>query len=349
MRKILTISLVSWSFLNLLQNECALGQSSKPDLKAVFYNVENFYDWEDDPKTNDQDFLPDSKRHWTQSRFEDKAMNIYKVFASIGEYDFPTIIGMAEIENRYVLDYLIHQTPMNKVQLSYVHQESPDPRGIDACMLYRTDKLKLIKKQFIKPVSEDGNDIVTRDIVYAAFLTKDKEKLHVFVNHWPSRRGGEYETQDKRSTAAFTLRQKIDSILQADENAKIIVMGDFNDEPFSKSITKILKAKPINGEKATNGLYNLSYDFLQRCGTGTLKFRGSWSTFDQIIVSSALLSKGTLHTCFDCACVFNASFLLSEDKSNMGLAPRRTYNGLKYAGGYSDHLPVFINLYFAEK
>lgn len=346
MCKIFSIEFISWCVLAFLPHNLLLAQTEKPDLKAVFYNTENFYDWKDDPLTNDEEFLPESKRHWTQFRFESKALNIYKVFAAIGEFDFPALIGMAEIENSFVLDYLLHQTPMNKIKLAYVHRESPDPRGIDACLIYRTDKLQLVNKAFIRPGLEEGNAMNTREIVYASFLTKNKETLHVFVNHWPSRRGGEYETQQKREMVAHALRIQIDSIFHTDVNAKIIVMGDFNDEPFSTSILKVLKALPIEEKTKAQELYNLSSDFLQRCGSGTLKFRGSWSVFDQIIVSKALLTHTTLHTCPACAFVFNAPFLLTEDKSNMGTTPFRTYQGIKYTGGYSDHLPVFLNLYF---
>ncbi len=318
----------------------------KPDLKLVFYNVENFYDWENDPKTNDEEFLPESQRRWTKHRFEDKAMKLFKVFTAVGESEFPDIIGMAEVENLFVLKYLVNQTPMQKVSLGIVHRESADPRGIDACMLYRTDKLTLINSEFISLRQKNGQIQQTRDIVYASFRTRQKDVLHVFVNHWPSRRGGELETQQKRNNSAYVLRQKIDSILKTDPNARIIITGDFNDEPFNASITKTLKALTPEGSVPVSGIYNLSGKFVKTFGTGTLKFKGNWSVFDQIIVSGALLGNQGLTSCTSCAGVFNKQFLLNEDKTHMGFTPWRTYNGLNFSGGYSDHLPVYLNMYF---
>lgn len=342
--------LVFFIIILTLSISIALSQSrSKPDLKVVFYNVENFYDWKDDPVTNDAEYLPEGSRRWTKYRFEDKAGNLFKVFAAMGEFDFPDIIGMTEVENAFVLTYLIQQTPMKKYSLGYVHRESTDPRGIDACIVYRIDKLKLLKSDFIEIVQKNGRIQQTRDIVYASFQTKNKDVLHVFVNHWPSRRGGELETQQKRGLVASILRQKVDSVLKVDPSAKIIITGDFNDEPYNSSISKVLKAQIPGTEFTPGNLYNLSAKFVKKYGTGTLKFRGNWSVFDQIIVSGALLGKQGVTSCVECAGVFNKQFLLKEDKTHMGFAPWRTFNGLNYSGGYSDHLPVYLNLYFKNR
>lgn len=339
--KILVFILVLVSF------SCGKAQQKKQaDLKFVFYNVENFFDWTNDPLTNDEEFLPEGSRRWTQYRFGEKANNIYKVFTAMGEFSFPDIIGMCEVENAFVLDYLLKKTPMRSVPMAYIHQESADPRGIDACILYRTDKLKLLKSEFIKIVQKNGSVQQTRDIVYASFQTKQKEVLHVFVNHWPSRRGGELETQQKRNNVATILRNKIDSVLKSNSDANIIIAGDFNDNPFNQSITKHLKSQLPNSAVSSTGLYNLSGQFTKTYGTGTLKFRGSWSVFDQIIVSGSLLDGKGISTCTSCAGVFNQPFLLVDDKSNMGKMPFRTYNGFKYTGGFSDHLPVYLNLFF---
>lgn len=321
---------------------------AKIDLKVVFYNVENFYDWENDSSVNDEEFLPEGSRRWTKYRFEEKAVHLFQVFAAIGEKDFPDIIGMAEVENAFVLDYLCHKTPMKKIPMGMVHRDSPDPRGIDACMLYRMDKLKLLRSEFIHIKQKNGQLFQTRDIVYASFETRDKDVLHVFVNHWPSRRGGEMETQEKRNLVAGTLRSKVDSLFKADFASKIVIIGDFNDEPFNKSITKVLKTQTPGANINGTSLYNLSTTFYKNYRTGTLKFKGNWSIFDQIIISGALMEKKNLYTYQNCAGVFNQSFLLSEDKSHMGYMPWRTYNGLTYSGGYSDHLPVYLNLYFQK-
>lgn len=331
---------------SIFLNQGFAQQKSKPDLKLVFYNVENFYDWQNDPKVNDEEFLPESQRRWTKYRFEDKAMKLFKVFAAIGESDFPDIIGMAEVENLFVLKYLVSQTPMQKVSMGIVHKESTDPRGIDACILYRMDKLTLLNSEFISLRQKNGQIQQTRDIVYASFRTQQKDVVHIFVNHWPSRRGGELETQQKRNNSAYVLRQKVDSIFKTNPGARIVITGDFNDEPYNASITKTLKVLSPDGPVSASGLYNLSGKFVKTYGTGTLKFKGNWSVFDQIIVSGALLGKQGLTSCTLCAGVFNKQFLLNEDKTHMGYTPWRTYNGLNYSGGYSDHLPVYLDLYY---
>jgi predicted extracellular nuclease len=318
----------------------------RPDLKVVFYNVENYYDYQNDPTVNDEEFLPEGSRKWNKYKFEAKASALFKVFAAMGEFDFPDIIGMAEVENAQALNYLVQQTPMKKYPVKYIHNDSPDPRGIDACVLYRSDKLKLLRSDFIKIFQKNKQVLQTREIAYACFQTKGKDILHVFVNHWPSRRGGEMDTQQKRILVANSLRQKIDSIFRIDPKAKIIIMGDFNDDPFNASITRNLKAIPPNNSISLTGIYNLSGDFVKRYGTGTLKYRGNWSVFDQIIVSGSLLGKTGIKTTSSSAGVYNNRFLLTEDKGHMGYMPWRTYNGLRYSGGFSDHLPVYVNLYY---
>ncbi|NJO68413.1 MAG: endonuclease [Bacteroidetes bacterium] len=255
---------------------------------------------------------------------------------------------MTEVENAFVLDYLRTKTPMKKIPLSQVHRDSPDPRGIDVCLLYRTDRVKLLHSEFIPIRDKKGKIQDTREIVYACFEVNGNSNLHVFVNHWPSRRGGELETQQKRNHVASILRKKIDSLLIVNPACNIVITGDFNDDPYNQSITKVLKVREVNGEPLSSELYNLSSGFVKKYKTGTLKFRGNWSLFDQIIVSGALLNGRGLSTCSGCAGVFNKSFLLTEDKTYMGYMPWRTFNGMTYSGGFSDHLPVYLNLYFSK-
>lgn len=337
--------------LGILVFNIGLGkaQQKSPDLKLVFYNVENFFDCENDPKVNDEEFLPEGSRYWTHYRFNEKAKNLHKVLSAIGEFSFPDIIGMCEVENALVLDYLLKKTPMKSVPLAYVHKESSDPRGIDVCILYRTDKLKLLRSEFIKINHKNGTEFQTRSIVYAVFQTKQNDILHVFANHWPSRRGGELESQQKRTLAASTLRIKLDSIFKSDPSAKVVITGDFNDNPFNHSLTKTLKVQKTGTPVSASTLYNLSSNFIKTYSTGTIKYRGNWAVYDQIIVSGSLLNSKGLSACEKCAGVFNKQFLLTEDKTNMGYTPFRTFTGLKYTGGFSDHLPVYLNLYFNSK
>ena len=199
-------------------------------LRLMFYNVENFFDTVDDPKTNDNDFTPDGSMRWTQSRYIEKRNNIFRVITHVGEWDPPAIVGLCEIENRSVLDDLAKNTPLAKYPYRIVHKESPDPRGIDVALFYRSDYLKCIAQQFIRVRFAD-NRKRTRDILYATLCTAKDDTLHVFVNHFPSRVGGQRQSDPSRMLAASLIRQKVDSIFSRNALANIIVTGDMNDAP----------------------------------------------------------------------------------------------------------------------
>lgn len=314
-------------------------------LRVVFYNVENLFDTFDDPLTNDDEFLPEAGRRWDNKRFYKKLNNICRVIIGIGEWSPPGIIGLCEIENRFVLNQLVTKTPLSKFNYQVIHFESQDYRGIDVAMLYRPIAFKPDTSFGVSlnfPFDEASR---TRDILYVKGRPVNGDTLHIFVNHWPSRYGGYLETKPKREYAAEVLRRKVDSLIRIEPSCRIIIMGDFNDNPTDESLSKILDAQPQGSEKGDNDLVNLMFPFIKGNRTGTLKFRESWDVFDQIIVTRSLLDvSGT--TCIDPpeATIFDAEFLLEEDLRWGGLRPFRTYNGFSYLGGYSDHLPVFINL-----
>jgi predicted extracellular nuclease len=326
-------------------------QSKKPSSHEVFriqfYNTENFFDTFDDPNTADNEFLPDSKRHWTYKRYQQKLNNIYKVIISLGDQP-PALVGMAEVENDLVLKDLTQKTPLLKFNYHFIHHDSPDPRGIDAALLYRPDQFKPLKITFYKVrFSEDARKR-TREIVYVKGLALGTDTIHVFVNHWPSRVSGELKTERLRLNAAHILRQKTDSIMHQSPSAKIVIVGDFNDEPTDQSILNELKALPLNRNAESKSLYNLSLPWMKEISIiGTLKYKGDWSVFDQIIVSSSLLKHSTqgLKYLKGSAKIDDAVFLLIKDDKYGGNQPFRTYNGYKYTGGFSDHLPVYFDLY----
>jgi hypothetical protein len=314
-------------------------------LRVVFYNVENLFDTFDDPLTNDDEFLPEADRRWDNKRFYKKLNNICRVIIGIGEWSPPGVIGLCEIENRFVLNQLVTKTPLSKFNYQVIHFESPDYRGIDVAMLYRPigftpDTSFVVSLKF--PFDEDSR---TRDILYVKGRPVNGDTLHFFINHWPSRYGGYLETKPKREYAAEVLRGKVDSLIRVEPSCRIIIMGDFNDNPTDESLSKILDAQPQAQENEDNELVNLMFPFIKGKRTGTLKFRESWDVFDQIIVTRSMLDVGGT-TCIDPpeATIFDAEFLLEEDLRWGGLRPFRTYNGFSYLGGYSDHLPVFINL-----
>lgn len=315
-------------------------------LRVMFYNTENLFDIYDDPATNDNDFTPEGKMHWTKARYEKKLVSIYKVIAALGEWEPPEIVGFAEIENKKVLTDIFRQTPLSSFHFDFVHYESPDPRGIDVGLAYRTDKMKLLSQKSIPIRLHGSDDFKTRDIVYASFLVGGKDTLHIFLNHWPSRKRGELQTEGLRKSVAGILRSKADSLFQRNKNSKMLIMGDFNDEPDNESLTTILLAEPVSQPLADARLYNLSIRLSQTSSIGTHKFRGNWEVLDQFIVSSGLLgaTKG-LTTREQNAHIFSAGFMMSEDKRNHSQRPFPTYSGPKYLGGFSDHLPVYLDIF----
>jgi predicted extracellular nuclease len=316
----------------------------------LFYNTENFFDTYDDPDKNDNDFLPTSKRYWTKDRYFVKLEHISKVILSSG-IEPPVIAGFAEVENLFVLKDLTQNTPLSKFNYKIIHHDSPDPRGIDVAVIYRPDVYKPIRNIFYKIVSTKDHELHTREILYSKGILNTKDTIHVFVNHWPSRIGGLRKSEPKRIIVARMLRSKIDSINNVDRNAKIIIMGDFNDEPDNKSITEILQAENKPTNTVGNQLVNLSSSWLKEISwKGTYKYKGRWSVFDQLIVSNALLKEKDAKLKCDetSALIFYSDFLLKEDENNSGKKPFKTYNGMKYLGGFGDHLPVLLRLTYNE-
>lgn len=313
----------------------------KDYLRLMFYNAENFFDTTNDPTVNDDEFTPEGKFHWTQSRYLAKRNNIFRVIAHVGEWDPPAIVALCEIENRSVLNDLIKNTPLTKYPYRIVHKDSPDQRGIDVSILYRNDYLKLVNEQFIR-VRFGDNRKRTRDILYAVFRTLSGDTLHVFVNHWPSRSGGQRPSEPSRILAASLVRGKVDSIFGRNPAAKIIVTGDLNDGPLDKSVNRTLDALTDTARAQSAALYNLTaYKTTEK--TGTIKYQGKWSIFDQIIVSGGLL-RGKPRTNVDLCRIFRADYLFEPDQRYSGIKPFRTYSGPKYLGGFSDHLPVYADI-----
>ena len=327
------------ALLALLAKEPGSAQES---YNIVFYNVENLFDIWDDPETSDEEFLPESLRHWTKQRFEDKIKMIYKTLVTAGEGQFPDIIGLAEIENLWVVEYLIHKTPLNKVSYGIIHKESPDPRGIDVALLYRKDRLQPIDFEFIPVSGAESNNFISRDILHFT-AELGKEKVHFFVNHWPSRSGGYTETKEKRNIAAGILRKCIDSLFIENAMSNILIMGDFNATPNERCFASILKALPYPGNNSSFYLINLSTIWSKRA-EGTIRNGGQWETFDQMICSRNLLTNPNLYIDIQKGGICNFDFLLEPDPTYLGNKPYRTYLGPVYHGGISDHLPVKISL-----
>lgn len=312
-------------------------KSARQPFVAMFYNVENLYDTQNDPKTNDDEFTPAGKVPWTQERLDTKIEHIAQVINDITVPAMPDLIGFAEVENRQVLEMLTSSARLNKAKYDIVHYDSPDERGIDVALLYNPLTFKVITSEPIN-VTLPGNDL-TRDILYVKGKLNSGEVLHVFINHWPSRREGSDISEPKRLAVAKILRAKLDAIQKLEKSANILILGDFNDEPSNISITTGLGATKPGKPVSNNVLYSLLYPQFAN-GEGSLYYK-DWDLFDQVIVSGNMLSrKKGIHTSVEDAKIFKAEYLLYKTKTGES-RPNRTM-GDKYFGGYSDHLPVYV-------
>lgn len=317
--------------------------------KIMFYNVENLFDTFDDSLTKDEEFLPEGNHFWNTHKYYTKLDHIYKVIVAVGEWNPPAIIGLCEIENYKVIYDLTNNTPLVKFEYKIIHKESPDRRGIDVGLLYREELFKPLKKDFFPINFPNKPNSKTRDILYLKGIVNDTDTVHIFVNHWPSRWGGQLESEDRRLFVASVLKAKVDSVLKINNKSNIIIMGDFNDYPDNKSIKEVLSAQQNFDNIKNNQLYNLSSYLFKTKNIGSHKYQGEWGVLDQFIVSGNLLNhKNKVYTSLNDVYIFNKNFLLEPDEAYYGFKPNRTFIGFKYNGGYSDHLPTYLILQFKK-
>jgi len=310
------------------------------DLHLLFYNVENLFDTLDDPFTEDDDFTPHERKKWTTERYEEKQNNLAKVIAAGDGY--PAFVGLAEVENRTVLEDLINTAALKNANYGIIHEDSPDVRGIDVAFLYQKELFSVNHFKAISITFDFDHSMTTRDILYIDGTLSSGERIHFFVNHWPSRREGQLETEPKRITVAKRLREEIDLIFDQTSEAKIVLMGDFNDYPNNKSIVEVLRATD-QWPLPKGGLYNLVAE-KEGIGDGTHNYRGDWGFLDQIMVSPALFSKQGLSTDRDSVRVLKEDWMLFYHTRYREYKPNKTYVGDNYVGGYSDHLPLVMRL-----
>lgn len=348
MKNSLCFLLVLLSFLTSYSQSKSEGELDglRADYRILFYNVENLFDTKDDSLKNDAEFLPQGARYWTWKKYQDKCSKIAKTIIAVGGWELPEIVGLCEIENRKTLNGILYSTPLKKANYRIIHQESPDHRGIDVALFYQPDRFFPIDTAFLELTYNKSSQSTTRDILYVKGATHTDDTLHLFVNHWPSRWGGQLESEHKRISAALLLRSKVDSIFQVNTKAKIIIMGDFNDYPDNKSLSETLKSKDPDKEILNNELYNLATALKKQNSIGSYKYKGIWGMLDQFIVSGALMNpNGMLHTQASNMFIFAPDYLLENDNSYKGIRPYRTYIGYTYHGGFSDHLPVYLDLW----
>ena len=320
-------------FLGLLT--FAFWPASAQTAAVAFYNVENLFDTQDDSLKQDDEFLPYGVRGWTPTRLRAKYRNIYKVIAGLGDIGQPpALVGLAEVENRAVLEGLLRHTPLHRQRYQIVHEESPDRRGIDVALLYDPAQFQYLDHEAV-PVDLSGlSDRPTRDILYVRGVI-GFDTVHVFINHWPSRYGGVGGSAPRRQRAAAVLQARVSALQQECPDALIIITGDFNDGPTETSMRMLTEANATGSP-----LVNISQ---YECA-GTHKYQGEWSTFDQFIVSANLLDGAQVQVKDKTARCYRPDWLAEEDKKQLGFRPRRTHVGYQYQGGFSDHWPVYLQL-----
>lgn len=318
-------------------------------IRVVFYNVENLFDTEDDPDKRDDDFTPKGLKGWTYSRYIKKLNNIYKTVMAVGGWEPPAAIGFCEVENRRVVEDLLKKTPLRKFKYGIVHESSPDKRGIDVAFIYRSDKFKYIEHDIIRVNFPFDTSLKTRDVLHVRGSILGKDTLDLFVNHWPSRWGGQAKSEPKRTYVASLVRAKVNQLYAENPNSKIVIMGDLNDEVKNKSVIEVLNAKASEEELDENGLLDYMFELSKNWKLGSHKYRTHWGIIDHILVSTPLVRdqrKGKLRASSLGAQIFAARFLLEQDIQYLGLKPFRTYAGPRFLDGFSDHMPIYIDLFF---
>jgi len=300
--------------------------------RVAFYNVENLFHPRNDSLVRDDEFTAEGSKRWNYYRYEKKLINIYKVLIAMGRKKPPAIIGLCEVENVWTIKDLIDKTPLSAFNYKYIHKESPDERGIDVAFLYDQS---VFEPLYYNPIALNlGMGNTTRDILHVKGILNETDTFHFFINHWPSRWGGQLASEPYRLKAAKTVKQKTDSILKVTPAANILVIGDLNDTPINKSIKYLLGENDSYHEAQLINLMQKASAKGQGTITTTSPFT-QWHLFDQIICSHSAYLKVKNRQAY----IFKPEWLL--DTKNR---PWRTYQGPAYKGGFSDHLPVYVDI-----
>ncbi len=308
-----------------------------------FWNLENLFDTIDNKGVWDTEFTPSGKRHYGTRIYYEKLTRLAEVISGIGTEITPdgvAVLGVSEVENIGVLKDLVKQERVDKRDYQIIHRNSPDERGIDVALLYQPKYFvpTNVETKSVTLFRHDGSRDYTRDVLHVEGKLLG-EPMHFLINHWPSRSGGEEVSRSKRDSAAAVARRIIDKIYTKNPHAKIIVLGDFNDNPNNESILQFLKASPDKTGAKDTGLFNTTYGYY-KSGIGTTAYRDAWSLFDQAIVSYPLLvaDQGWKYVKTK---IYNHRFMINPMGKYKGY-PKRSFVGDAWQGGYSDHFPVYL-------
>ena len=328
---------------------CAGAQNPEKRYTVAFYNLENLFDTIKSPGVKDEEFTPEGAKNWNSAKYWKKMANIEEVFykLSADTRAYPTIIGVSEVENRNVLEDIVSLEKLQKVNYQIVHYDSPDARGVDVALLYRPSQFKLEGSAALPVKLADNPDWKTRDVLMV-WGTIENEPFYFFVNHWPSRLGGQQQSEHLRMLAAGVVRHAVDSVIAARPDAKIVIMGDLNDDPTDKSVVETLGAKAKMSEsKGAGDLFN-PFNQMFRKGFGTLAYQDAMNLFDNMIVNGNLVTGGSgklklykPESNRFYGNIYDRPFLRQQSGQYKNY-PLRTFVGNNFQGGYSDHFPVFL-------
>ncbi len=310
---------------------------------VMFYNTENLFDTSDNPLRNDDEFTPGSVRGWTDRRYWRKLTNISRVIAAIDEDNGPEIIGMCEVENETVMQDLTRRSVLRTLEYDYIVTDAPDTRGINVALLY--------KRQWFRPICHESLTVnlqpagggPTRDILHVSGRVISGDTLDIYVCHWPSRIGGTDESEPRRIIAAQTAMRSIREVCALRSKPYVILMGDLNEGPADYAVSRILGA--VGRQEDTDLPDTALVALMNGLSPGSYRYEGEWEFYDQFVVSASLLN-GSGRMAVDNVRIGTFSFVLEEDDEYGGRKPRRTYNGYRYQGGFSDHLPVALDICF---
>ena len=345
MKKIISLLIL----VLVISSSFAQKGNKKYKIRTVgFYNLENLFDTVNDTEKEDEKSPIMEMKKDREKVYKDKLEKLSDVISQLGAdkaKTSPALLGVVEIENKKVLEDLIATDNLKKKRYGIIHFDSPDKRGIDVALLYQKRYFKPIHFETFDPnIYSNNKKVYTRDILWVSGYLDD-ELVHVIVNHWPSRRGGEARSRPLREKAAYKVTQIIEKIKENDQNPKVLIMGDFNDDPINSSFKKVLKAKAKKKNVAKNDIYN-PYENMFRRGFNTLGYRDNINLFDQILITSPLLNKDkkdfSSFKMFKSG-IFNKQFLTQKKGRYKGY-PFRSFSWGKYTGGYSDHYPVYMYL-----
>ncbi len=336
---------ITIAFNLLLISAFCFAQKSNYRVSLIgFYNLENLYDTVNNPIVDDEEFLPNSARQYNTHIYMDKLDRLSDVISQMGTEITPdglALLGVAEIENDTVLTDLIRTPKLIKRKWKFVHYDSPDRRGVDVALFYNPKYFTVIHSEplFVQLPGGAKDAFFTRDILFVQGLM-DGDTVNVFVNHWPSRSGGEERSAPARAAAAATAKRVIDSLMAINPASKVVLMGDLNDDPVSPSITKIIGAKGKKDDVKPSEMFNPWWDMYKK-GIGTSPYQDAWGLFDQVLISGSWLDKEQPGYHYSRQILFNREFMVQKTGKYRGYS-KRTWDGITYNYGYSDHFPVYV-------